>query len=428
MGGASILSASRQMRLLKNSMITSRALAASFCLAGAWLCTSPAVAQQEVYSTSDDVIVNPVPGSGVLLYPGGKYGRVVRPLLQPGQAYPGATEAPIHLHMPYKHVARKAKPAAPAAPPTAVATAEPAGPTETPDSPAQAATNIPGFDSGLPPQTPAAPPTRAPAMAAPKPAVTQAAKPAVAQAPKPAMAQAPRPMMAQAPKPAAAQGQKPAVAQAPKPMVAQAPKPAMPRGFTPVVAQVQKPIAAPAAMQPAPAPAAATTASGIPFSLAPERPIQPPAMGPARVASNPPPQAQPQAQAPAPMHLASNQPPPAQTPTPDQGLAGLVRQSQILFGPGVADPVPESIDAIKGLATPLNSALAAGATRVQVVAYGGSRGDKSSDARRLSLKRALIIRQLLIDGGVPSGRIDVRAMGGTTDSEPTDRVDIFTKA
>ena len=112
----------------------------------------------------------------------------------------------------------------------------------------------------------------------------------------------------------------------------------------------------------------------------------------------------------------------------DQGVNGLVRQSQILFGPGAPDPVPEAIDAIKGLANPLNSALAAGATRVQVVAYGGAKGDKSSDARRLSLKRALIIRQLLIDGGVPSGRIDVRAMGGTTDNEPTDRVDIFTKA
>ena len=421
MGGASILSASRMMRLLKNSMITSRALAASFCLAGAWLCASPAIAQQEIYSTNDDVIVNPVPGSGVLLYPGGKYGRVMRPLLQPGQPYPGATEPPIHLHMPYKHVARKAKPVTPAAPPTAVATAEPAGPTEAPDSPAQAATNIPGFESGLPAQAPVAPPK--PAAAAPKPAAAQMPKPVVAQAPKPAMAQAPKPMMAQAPKPSASQGQKPMVAQAPRPMVAQATKPAMPRGFTPVVAQVRKPVAAPAT-QPTPAPAATSTAAGIPFSLAPERPIQPPAMAPARVANNPPPQAP----APAPMRVASNQPPPAQTPTPDQGMAGLVRQSQILFGPGVADPVPESIDAIKGLASPLNSALAAGATRVQVVAYGGSRGDKSSDARRLSLKRALIIRQLLIDGGVPSGRIDVRAMGGTTDAEPTDRVDIFTKA
>ena len=55
---------------------------------------------------------------------------------------------------------------------------------------------------------------------------------------------------------------------------------------------------------------------------------------------------------------------------------------------------------------------------MQLLAYGGQRGDKSSDARRLSLKRALIVRQLLIDNGVPSERIDVRAMGGVDDNGP----------
>ena len=42
-----------------------------------------------------------------------------------------------------------------------------------------------------------------------------------------------------------------------------------------------------------------------------------------------------------------------------------------------------------------------------------------------SLKRALSVRQLLIDSGVPSDRIDVRAMGGTTDAGKPDRVDIM---
>jgi outer membrane protein OmpA-like peptidoglycan-associated protein len=350
----------------------------------------------------EDVIVNPVPGSGVLLYPGGKYGRVVHPLLQPGAPYPGANEAPIHLHMPYKHVAHRVK-KAPAAPPTAVATAAPPVATTLDQSPPEAATNIPGLDTSLPqpvPQRPAA----APKPAAAKPAVAHVVKPAPApqieqyaaslpaQAPKPTMPQGFRPAVAQTSKPAAAFVPQAASAPVPKPAAAQAPKP--------VVAQAAKP-------QPAAGPAAS-----IPFSLAPEPGAAP---------------------APQPTRVASNQPPPAHTPpaTPmssDLATNGLVRQSQILFGPGAPDPVPEAIDAIKGLANPLNSALAAGATRVQVVAYGGAKGDKSSDARRLSLKRALIIRQLLIDGGVPSGRIDVRAMGGTTDSEPTDRVDIFTKA
>jgi len=39
----------------------------------------------------------------------------------------------------------------------------------------------------------------------------------------------------------------------------------------------------------------------------------------------------------------------------------------------------------------------------------------------------LIVRQLLIDEGVPSERIDVRAMGGASEGSP-DRVDIFLRA
>jgi outer membrane protein OmpA-like peptidoglycan-associated protein len=108
--------------------------------------------------------------------------------------------------------------------------------------------------------------------------------------------------------------------------------------------------------------------------------------------------------------------------------SGLAKQTQILFAPGAPDPAADAIDAIKGLAGPLNSALLAGTSRIQIVAYGGGRGDKSSEARRLSLRRARIIRQLLIDGGVPAERIDVRAMGGATDGAAADRVDIFTRA
>ena len=67
-------------------------------------------------------------------------------------------------------------------------------------------------------------------------------------------------------------------------------------------------------------------------------------------------------------------------------------------------------------------------SRIQLLAYGGARGDKGSDARRLSLKRALAIRQVLIDDGVPADRIDVRAMGGVDDSGPVDRVDVYIKA
>ena len=127
--------------------------------------------------------------------------------------------------------------------------------------------------------------------------------------------------------------------------------------------------------------------------------------------------------------MAKASPPPAQTFPSDVALnPALVRQSQIIFAPGAPDPSMDALDAIRGLAGPLNTALAAGATGIQVIAYGGKRGDHSSDARRLSLKRALAIRKLLIEGGVPAGRIDVRAMGGADDGAAADRVDVFTRA
>ena len=83
---------------------------------------------------------------------------------------------------------------------------------------------------------------------------------------------------------------------------------------------------------------------------------------------------------------------------------------------------------MKQLAGDLNSALDAGARKIQLDAYGGAPGDKSSDARRVSLHRALVIRQLLIDDGVPASRIDVRAMGGIDDNGNADRVDVYVRA
>jgi outer membrane protein OmpA-like peptidoglycan-associated protein len=106
----------------------------------------------------------------------------------------------------------------------------------------------------------------------------------------------------------------------------------------------------------------------------------------------------------------------------------LSKRSEILFPRGATDPGTETINKLRGVASELNTLLGAGAARVQLEAYGGAPGDKSSDARRLSLKRALVIRQILIEDGVPSERIDVRAMGGIDDSGAPDRVDVFVNA
>jgi outer membrane protein OmpA-like peptidoglycan-associated protein len=64
------------------------------------------------------------------------------------------------------------------------------------------------------------------------------------------------------------------------------------------------------------------------------------------------------------------------------------------------------------------------ALRVQVMAYASGNND-ASRARRLSLSRALAVRGFLIDQGVGSTRIDVRALGNTAEGGPSDRVDLM---
>ena len=62
--------------------------------------------------------------------------------------------------------------------------------------------------------------------------------------------------------------------------------------------------------------------------------------------------------------------------------------------------------------------------RLELRAYAGPPHDTSSNSRRLALKRALSVRRVLVSNGVTVERIHVRALGGTSDSGPTDRVDV----
>lgn len=134
---------------------------------------------------------------------------------------------------------------------------------------------------------------------------------------------------------------------------------------------------------------------------------------------------QPAPKAPPPKKLASAAPPPSSAPTAEPGLT---KRSVILFAKDAADPAEGALKSIGFLASDLNAAMTGPSSRVELQAYGGAHGDKGSDARRLSLKRALAIRQILIGDGVSPDRIDVRAMGGTDDSGPGDRVDVFVRA
>jgi outer membrane protein OmpA-like peptidoglycan-associated protein len=109
---------------------------------------------------------------------------------------------------------------------------------------------------------------------------------------------------------------------------------------------------------------------------------------------------------------------------------GLSKQASVLFNANSFALSDNTNATLNDLAFSLKTALASGASRVELVGYGGHPGSTSSSARRLSLERALAVRQALIADGVPAERIDVRALGGVpaNDHGATDRVDIFIKS
>ena len=70
--------------------------------------------------------------------------------------------------------------------------------------------------------------------------------------------------------------------------------------------------------------------------------------------------------------------------------------------------------------------LLASHERVRLAAFSGKLGDASSEARRLSLARALAIRTYLVSKGVAVDRVDVLAYGGAKASI-TDRVHVLVR-
>ena len=302
-------------------MPTTRTLLACLLLTSAAIV--PATAQ--MYPGGDVTVNAGAMGHGYLLYPGGKYGRHVGQLLQPGER-PGAR---VRLHLPMHHRVAKSGPTKP----TRIASLPPARPPAPPVHTAPVTTDL----NALPEDSA----TRL--VAAPTAPVARPAKPPV----KPAQSMA------------------------------------------------------------ATSPATDGGAALMPFAFG-APPVKP--------APAPPPRTR----------IANATPAPAVT-VPSVA-AGMKKQSTVLFAAGASSPVASDVDAIHALAGTLNAALSAGATRIQLDAFGGPRGDKSSDSRRLSLKRALVVRELLIKDGVPSEKIDVRAMGGVDDSGIADRVDVFVRA
>ena len=81
-----------------------------------------------------------------------------------------------------------------------------------------------------------------------------------------------------------------------------------------------------------------------------------------------------------------------------------------------------AVDSLRNIAADLKGRQE---LRLQLMAYAGGDGLSSSKARRLSLSRALSVRSFLIENGVRSTRIDVRALGDKTTEDPVNRVDVI---
>lgn len=185
-------------------------------------------------------------------------------------------------------------------------------------------------------------------------------------------------------------------AAAPAPVVAKAPPPSEPAPSAPkqltetkapAPANVAAPSAAPAAPPAPPAPQ---------IAAAPATPAK--AETKAADAAPPAPAAQEQAST-----------PPADGPV------------QILFN---GDDTKLTADAQAALAQALIVLSRSEKTRVQLMAYAFGGDLTSSKARRISLSRALSVRSYLIEKGVRSTRIDVRALGDKAEDEPKNRVDV----
>lgn len=92
----------------------------------------------------------------------------------------------------------------------------------------------------------------------------------------------------------------------------------------------------------------------------------------------------------------------------------------ILFEPQSAVLPFPALAGLDALAT----AMTGGTARVEVHGYAGTPGDLSSDARRLSLRRCLSVRDYLVARGIARERVIVMPLGGAPEGA-ADRADIF---
>jgi outer membrane protein OmpA-like peptidoglycan-associated protein len=195
-------------------------------------------------------------------------------------------------------------------------------------------------------------------------------------------------------------------AKAPAPSAKPTAKAAPPRRRTPTTTHTPAPAAHPpvtaAAKPQAPPPPA-------PPPLVPATPPQSPVI-PAPVA--------------VPVRPAPPPPPPVLTADAPDTAVMLPEGLRITFGADRSDLNPSANDVLKKF---LQSTDKSGVTYT-ILGYAAGVPDDASIARRLSLARALTVRSVLINSGLASERIYVRALGSNmpaTPDGPADRTDIL---
>ena len=210
--------------------------------------------------------------------------------------------------------------------------------------------------------------------------------------------------------------------QVPPPKVKAAPPPpvvATPATVAPAPAPVAPPPeAAPVAASAPPAPLTVST----PVAAQPQTPRPdpgpPPVPGPAPAPVEPPPAPKVAVAAPPP----PSAPAPAATPVvavPSPTMSD--KGARLLFLPDSADIPTTARPTLESIVKLVQSQQD---RRILITAYAAGTPETASQARRLSLNRALTVRSFLAEKGVSTARVDVRALGGQVADGPADRVDL----
>ena len=102
-------------------------------------------------------------------------------------------------------------------------------------------------------------------------------------------------------------------------------------------------------------------------------------------------------------------------------LQTKTNQVRLLFNPQEKTPLKAELLKLEKV---LNALASNHNQRIQLVAYASRADSSASKARRLSLARALSIRSYLINNGINSVKMSIKALGDQTGDGPPNRVDI----